>query len=326
MIITKTPFRITLGGGGTDIPTYYQNYGGFLISAAINKYIYVAVNKIYDNDIRLSYSKTEIVDHLDKIKHPIVREAIRLLKIDSGIEISSIADLPAKTGLGSSGSFTVGLLNALHAYKGETLTATEIAEEAFYIESEILKEPCGKQDQYIASFGGVICMKIDKDGLVEVEENLLGKDLIEKLDSSLMFFSTGIYRSSSKVLSEQKAGAKKNAKNVVDSLHEIKNIGIQCYESFKSSDVDYFGESLDLHWNIKKKTSSNMSNERINKLYDLAIQNGASGGKIIGAGGGGFFMFYDNGNKDTLRNAMANEGLIEIQLKIEPKGSETKYI
>ncbi|MBC8147624.1 MAG: hypothetical protein H8E98_06535, partial [Bacteroidetes bacterium] len=275
MIITKTPFRITLGGGGTDIPTYYKKHGGFLISAAINKYMFISVNKRYDNDIRVSYSKTEIVSNVNELEHPIVREALKFLKINSGIEIASIADLPAKSGLGSSGTFTVGLLNALHTYQGNRRSPKELAEEAFYIESELLQEPCGKQDQYIAAFGGIIRMEIDQNGIVDVEEDLLNNCLVEKLVSNLMFFSTDIYRSSSKVLSDQKKAVKNNKRNVLYSMQRIKEIGIQCYDSFKKSDIDYFGKSLDLHWNIKKNISGNMTNNRINDLYNLALDNGA---------------------------------------------------
>jgi D-glycero-alpha-D-manno-heptose-7-phosphate kinase len=199
MIITRTPFRITLGGGGTDLPSYYRKYGGFLISAAVNKHMYITVNKRFEESIRVSYSKTETVKKILEIEHPIVREALDLLGIKPGIEITSIADLPAGSGLGSSGSFTIGLLNALHAYKREYLTPRELAEEAFYIEAEILGEPVGKQDQYIAAYGGIISIDIDKNGKVTVETQVLSDDTMDQFESNTLFFYTGLQRNASDI-------------------------------------------------------------------------------------------------------------------------------
>lgn len=322
MIITRTPFRITLGGGGTDLTSYYEKYGGFLISAAIDRYMYITVNKRFEEEIRLSYSKTEIVNHVDEIKHPIVREALRLVGIDSGIEITSIADLPAQSGLGSSGSFTVGLLNALHAYKKEFLTPKQLAEEAFHIEAEILKEPVGKQDQYIAAYGSIISMDIDKMGNVEVNTHILSDDAMDQLENNTLYFYTGIQRRTSDVLGDQSKSVKRDENIVIESMHKIKEIGKECLVRLKANDVDWFGNSLDMHWNIKKQISTKMSDGDIDKWYETAKENGAIGGKIMGAGGGGFFMFYCNNSKTKLREAMAKCGLKEVKFRIDHEGSK----
>jgi D-glycero-alpha-D-manno-heptose-7-phosphate kinase len=322
MIITRTPFRITLGGGGTDLPSYYEKYGGFLISAAINKYMYITVNKRFEDEIRVSYSKTEIVDRAEEVQHPIVREALKLVGIASGIEITSIADLPAQAGLGSSGSFTVGLLNALHAYKREFLTPAQLAEEAFHIEAEVLKEPVGKQDQCIAAHGGIISMEIDRTGMVDVNTHILSEDALDQLENNTLYFYTGIQRSASQILSDQSQSIRRDENAVIESMHKIKDIGRECLLRLKEGDVDWFGKSLDLHWNIKRQMSTKMSDANIDKWYQVALQNGASGGKIMGAGGGGFFMFYCSNGKSMLRNVLAREGLREIKFRIDTEGSK----
>jgi D-glycero-alpha-D-manno-heptose-7-phosphate kinase len=324
MIITRTPFRITLGGGGTDLPSYYKKYGGFLISAAINKYMYVTVNKRFGESIRVSYSKTEIVNKISEIDHPIVKEALNLLDIKSGIEITSIADLPSGSGLGSSGSFAVGLLNALHAYKREYLSPKALAEEAFYIEAEILGEPVGKQDHYIAAYGGIIGMCIDNNGEVTVDTQVLSEDTVDQFENNTLFFYTGFQRKASEILSRQNESVKAAESAIVNSMHQIKEIGKQCIIELKKGDVDWFGKSLDLHWHIKKQISPKMTDNEIDKWYRLAIQNGALGGKIIGAGGGGFFIFYCNNisDKSRLRKVMAKQGLKEVRLKMDHEGSK----
>jgi D-glycero-alpha-D-manno-heptose-7-phosphate kinase len=325
MIITRTPFRITLGGGGTDLPSYYKKYGGFLISAAINKYMYITVNQRFEESIRVSYSKTETVNKISDIEHPIVREALNLLDIKSGMEITSIADLPSGSGVGSSGSFTVGLLNALHAYKREYLTPKELAEEAFYVEAEILNEPVGKQDQYIAAYGGLISMDIDRNGEVTVDTQVLSEDIMDQFESNTLFFYTGLQRKASEILSQQTKSIKMDENAIINSMHQIKEIGRQCLVKLKKGDVDWFGKSLDLHWNIKKQISPKMTDKEIDRWYKLAIQNGALGGKIIGAGGGGFFIFYCSNinNKSRLRQVMAQQGLKkEVRLKIDYEGSK----
>ena len=322
MIITRTPFRITLGGGGTDLPSYYEKHGGFLISAAINKYMYITVNKRFEGNLRISYAKTEIVDDVEMVQHPVVREALKLLQIRSGLEITSIAELPAQSGLGSSGSFAVGLLTALHAYKREFPSPQEVAEEAFHIEAEILQEPVGKQDQYIAAFGGVICMAIQRNGHVDVERLNLDDHTMDQLESNNLYFYTGLLRKASDVLAEQSASAKKNDTVVLESMHQIKKIGRQCREWLLSGDVQSFGKSLHLHWRLKKQLSQKMSHDNIDRWYEVARENGALGGKILGAGGGGFFMFYCDNKKHKLREAMKREDLPEFRFKIDHEGTK----
>lgn len=325
MIISRTPFRISLGGGGTDLPSYYGQWGGFLMSAAINRYMYVMVNKRFDHSIRVSYSKTEIAQTVAEVQHPIVRESLKYLGVESGIEVVSIADLPAESGLGSSGSFTVGLLNALHAFKGEWKSPQELAEEAFTIEAEILGEPVGKQDQYIAAFGGVLSLSIETNGAVTANKHLLDDDTLDRLESNIVHFYTGIQRRSSEILRSQSKSAENNEGKVLESMHKIKEIGLECAKRLQAGDVDWFGESLDIHWNLKKQISTKMADPTIDRWYETAKQNGALGGKIIGAGGGGFFMFYcPNGeSRSRLRKAMAGEGLKEMRFRIEPEGSKT---
>jgi len=322
MIVTRTPLRIPLGGGGTDLPSYYTQYGGFLISAAIDKYIYITLNKRFEKTIRLSYSLTEIVDSVEEIKHPIVREALKLLKIDSGIEITSIADVPSNTGLGTSSAFTVGLLNALHTYKNEKVNAKDLAEEACYIEIELLKEPIGKQDQYMAAFGGIICLDIDRLGTVRVLPLKLSEDVLDQLESNTLIFYTGIKRSASEVLGSQNKDASLNQDKVIQGMHEIKKIGLKVKECFENEDLEKFGNLLDLHWQTKKTLSDKMTQEKIDQWYEIAKKNGALGGKLMGAGGGGFFMFYCNNGKNGLRKTMEQENLKEMRFRLDFEGSK----
>ncbi len=322
MIVTRTPVRIPLGGGGTDLPSYYTQYGGFLISAAINKYIYITVNKRFEQSIRVSYSSTEIADSVEEIKHPIVREALKLLKIDSGIEITSIADVPSNTGLGSSSSFTVGLLNALHAYKNEKVSAKDLAEEACYIEIERLKEPIGKQDQYAAAFGGIICLDIDRLGGVKTFPLKLSEDALDQMESNTLLFYTGIKRSASEVLGSQNKGASLNQEKVIEGMHRIKQIGLEIKEAFEKEDLQKFGQLLDEHWQTKKTLSDKMTQERIDQWYETARRNGALGGKLMGAGGGGFFMFYCNNGKNGFRKKMEQEDLQEMRFRLDFEGSK----
>ncbi len=322
MIVTRTPLRIPLGGGGTDLPSYYTQYGGFLISATIDKYIYITLNKRFEKSIRVSYSLTEIVDSVEEIKHPIVREALKLLKIDSGIEITSIADVPSNTGLGTSSAFTVGLLNALHTYKNEKVNAKDLAEEACYIEIELLKEPIGKQDQYLAAFGGIICLDIDRLGTVRVLPLKLSEDILDQLESNTLIFYTGIKRSASEVLGSQSKDASLNQDKVIQGMHKIKKIGLEIKECFEKEDLERFGNLLDLHWQSKKTLSDKMTQERIDQWYEIAKKNGALGGKLMGAGGRGFFMFYCNNGKNGLRKTMEQENLKEMRFRLEFEGSK----
>lgn len=322
MIVTRTPVRIPLGGGGTDLPSYYTQYGGFLISAAIDKYIYITVNKRFEKSIRVSYSQTEIVDSVEEIKHPIVREALKLLKIDSGIEITSIADIPSNTGLGSSSAFTVGLLNALHTFKNEKVNAKDLAEEACHIEIELLKEPIGKQDQYLAAFGGIICLDIDRLGNVKVLPVKLSEDTLDQLESNTLLFYSGIKRSASEVLDSQNKGASQNQDQVIQGMHQIKKIGLEIKEAFEKENLEDFGNLLDLHWQTKKTLSNKVSQEKIDLWYEMAKEHGALGGKLMGAGGGGFFMFFCNNGKNGFRKIMEQEGLKEMRFRLDFEGSK----
>ena len=315
--------RISLGGGGTDLPSYYSQYGGFLVSAAINKYVYVVLNRRFEDSIRVSYSKTEIVDSVDDIEHPIVREALRMMEIDGGLEIVSIADLPASTGLGSSSSFTVGLLNGLHALKREHVTPQQLAEEAYTIEVEILKEPIGKQDQYIGAFGGITSLDIQRDGHVHVSPVHVGDSGIHEIESNVLLFYTGIQRKASEVLEEQSQAVSDGEEQVVEAMHAIKAIGYEVKEALEAGDVTRFGELLRRHWDVKKLLSSKVSSSQIDTWYETALQNGVLGGKIMGAGGGGFFMLCCvNSHKAALRHALETHGLREMRYSIDAEGSK----
>jgi len=322
MIISKSPFRLTLGGGGTDLPSYYSRFGGFVISTALDKYVYLVVKRRFEGEVRLSYSTTEIVKDVDEIKHPIVREALKILDLRRRLEIVSIGDVPSKTGLGSSGSFTVGLLNALHAYRGENHSKQELAEEACHIEMEILKEPSGKQDPYIASLGGFICLNIDGKGEVEVERLNISADTARDLESNLLFFYTGFRRDASEVLESQKSAVERDEMKALNAMHRIKEIGFQVKRALERGDVTEFGRLQHEHWLAKKSVSIKMSNPFIDKWYDLALENGAIGGKIMGAGGGGFLMFYCENDKDVVRKVMVAEGLREVRFRLGVEGSK----
>lgn len=323
MIVTRTPTRIPLGGGGTDIRSYSSRYGGFLISAAINKYVYITVNRRFEDSIRISYSKTEIAASVDDIEHPIVRETLRLMGLSSSLEIVSIADVPANTGLGSSGAFTVGLLNALHTFKRENVSGETLAQEASTILMDVLGEPIGVHDQYLAALGGMTCLAIDQDGTIQASPLVTPDGIVEELEASLLLFYTGLTRSASEVLADESRAISQGHDGVTAALHTVKEIGWQVKEALETGNLRRFGELLDHHWQSKKRLSTRVSGEHIDRWYDLAKRNGALGGKIIGAGGGGFFMFYcDNHNKARLREAMAAEGLREMRFAIDFEGSK----
>lgn len=315
MIITRSPFRISLGGGGTDLPSYYTQYGGSLITGAIDKYMYISVNRPkIEKFIKLKYSRSEKVEKVADIKHELAREALKLTGIDSCIEISSIADLPSQTGLGSSGTYTVALLKALHTLKKEVISAKRLADEACHIEMDILKKPVGKQDQYIASFGGIIQLEIAKDGKVKVKPLNLPLETIKRLENDILIFYTHIKRKSEEILKEK--GKK------TDTLREIWQIGDASRIALKSGNIELFGELLNRHWQIKKKLSGKISSSKIDYWYKLAKKSGAIGGKIMGAGGGGFFMFCCPGEKRKLRETMDREGLKELEWRFDFEGTK----
>ena len=321
MIITRTPLRISIGGGGTDLPSYYEKFGGFCISAAIDRYIYIALHKTFVPNYIVKYSAMETVNTVDEIKHPIVREAFKLHKIDPYIEMVSMADIPAGTGLGSSGSFNVGLLRGLYHLKREHVTTNALAEEACRIEIDLLKEPVGKQDQYIAAFGGLICMEYQKDGTVNVSPLKISTDTLHDLEDHLLMFFTGYSRSASGVLADQKKRSESMDKSMLDNLHFIKELGLSIKSALEAGDTDGFAALMHKHWLHKKERSGGISNETINRWYDVGMANGALGGKLIGAGGGGFLMFYAS-DRAALRKAMAKEGLTEVRFSFDHEGSK----
>jgi D-glycero-alpha-D-manno-heptose-7-phosphate kinase len=322
LVISKTPVRLTLGGGGTDLSSYYSKYGGFVVTSAINKYIYVVVKDRFEAGIRVSYRLTENVNSVNEINHPVVRESLNMLELNSNLEIVSIADMPAKTGLGSSGAFTVGLLNALHAYKYEYLPCHKLAEEACYLEIERLKEPVGKQDQYIAAFGGFLCLNIDRNGTVEAVNLKISEEVARELESSLLFFYTGFQRDSFTVLSSQQKAIQSGA-DKTEAMHKIKEIGFKVKKSLEKGDLQEFGRLQHEHWLAKRSTTTLITNEQIDRWYMLGLENGALGGKLMGAGGGGFLMFYCEGEaKRNVRKTMAAEGLPEVAFRFEKEGSK----
>lgn len=325
MIVTRTPVRIPLGGGGTDLPSYYVKRGGALISAAINKHIYVMVNRRFERSIRLSYSQTEIVDDPSEIQHPIVREALKLVGLHDHLEITTIADVPSNTGLGTSSSFTVGLLLALHAYKREYIPRQALAEEAFHVEHDLLREPVGKQDQYLAALGGITTLDLERSGYVRVGSIWLSEDAIDQMESNLLLFYTGLRRSASEVLTEQNHAAEEDEEDSLRQLDAIKEIGMEVRHAFQVGDLRRFGELLDVHWQTKKRLSKKITNPEIDRWYAIAQENGALGGKIMGAGGGGFFMFYCDDGKAKLRRALAAEGLQEMRFRIDKDGSKVLF-
>ena len=309
MILSRAPTRITLGGGGTDLESYYSRHGGFLIAAGIDKYCTILANKRFYDSIRLSYSQMEIVDTVAKIDQRIFRAALELLGIDRGIELHSAA-FPAGCGLGTSSTFTVALLNALHAYKRDFITHTQLAEEACHVEIDILGEPIGKQDQYMAAFGGLTCLTFDRNGEVLAEPLRVPREALDQLESNLLIFFTGMVRDASDILSEQDTRSKQDDPDMIGNLDRIKEIGLETRKYLEKGQPDMLGELLHTHWEVKKKRSRNMSDPFLDECYELACKNGASGGKLIGAGGGGFFMFYcENNHKPRVIEAMKKRGL-----------------
>lgn len=322
MIITRSPLRISLGGGGTDLPSYYEEHGGFLIAAAIDKFVYITLHKTFVDDLIVKYSRLERVEHAGLLEHPIVREAFALLQMDGrSLEITSMADIPAGSGLGSSGSFTTALLKALHTYKKNIVRPAEIAAQACQIELEKLHEPIGKQDQYIAAVGGVTSFHFLPGGKVEVIPVELAEETLFNLQDNLLLFFTGYTRSASKILREQNDKTKSVDKAMVENLHFVKELGVQSKEALEAGNLREFAKLMDVHWQRKKERSGGMSNGQINEWYDFAMANGALGGKLIGAGGGGFLMFYSE-QTTRLRRAMREQGLREVRFRFDFEGTK----
>jgi len=321
MIITRSPLRISLGGGGTDLPSYYREHSGFLIAAAIDKYVYINVHRRFVDGFLLKYSSLEEAATIDDIKHPIIREALKLVGVpDRNLEITSMADIPAGTGLGSSGSFTTALLKALHALNKNLVEPAELAEQACCIELEKLGEPIGKQDQYISAYGGITSFRFMPDGRVEAAPLKVSEETLFNLEDNLLLFFTGYARSASKILKEQDDKSKQADGAMVENLHFIKDLGKQSQKALEAGNLEEFARLMDVHWQRKKERSKGMSNADINAWYDCAMGNGALGGKVIGAGGGGFLMFYA-GDKVKLRHAMREKGLSEVRFRFDFDGT-----
>jgi D-glycero-alpha-D-manno-heptose-7-phosphate kinase len=323
MIITRTPFRLTLGGGGTDLPSYYSKYGGFIFAAAIDKYMFININRpIVDDLVRVKYSKSEIVQHRGELQNGIAREAMGMMGVDSALEIISMADVPAGTGLGSSSSYAVGLLKALHVMKRDHVPMRDLAEEACRLEINILNKPIGKQDQYMAAFGGLTVLEINKSGEVTLRQANISDETVDDLNRNLLMFYTKTSRSADEILAEQSLGVKEEKSNVIESMHYIKELGYQILEAAESGNITDIGLLFDKHWQYKKKISNKMSNAEFDKMYDIAKKNGALGGKITGAGGGGFFVFYVEDNKAAFRKKMKESGLREMRYRFDFEGTK----
>lgn len=321
MLIARSPLRITLGGGGTDLASYYEKREGFLISATIDKYVYILLNKTFDNSLQVKYSKLEKVTRAEEVQHPIVREALKMLNLEVvPLEICSMADIPAGTGLGSSSTFTTALLKALHEYKGEFIGRRQLAEEACEIEIKRLGEPIGKQDQYAAAYGGINCMYIEKDGHVTMEPLSISNESLYNLEDNLVLFFTGYSHSAGNILKEQDKKSKNNDEEMLKNLDFVKQMGLDSKSAFELGDLRKFADIMNVHWEHKKKRSGGMSNPKIDEWYEYALKNGALGGKLIGAGGGGFLMFYAE-DKVSLRHAMNKIGLEEVRFRFEKNGA-----
>ena len=323
MIITRSPLRISLGGGGTDLPSYYRKHGGFLIAAAINKYVYITIHETFVNDLIVKYSKLERVPNAESIEHPIFREALKLLEIhETNLEISSMADIPAGTGLGSSGSFTTALLKALGTYRKNLVHPRDLADQACHIEIDLLKESVGKQDQYIAAFGGLTAFQFFPDDRVEVSPLKVGTETLYNLEDNLLLFFTNYSRSASSILKDQDDRSLKSEQTMIDNLHFVKDLGWKSKDALESGDLHKFAGLMNVQWEWKRERSADMSNHEIDEWYQMAMKNGAMGGKLIGAGGGGFLMFYTE-DKTRLRHAMNQAGLKEVRFGFDFEGTKT---
>ena len=321
MIITRTPLRISLGGGGTDLPSYYTERGGFLIAAAIDKYVFIGINRTFTEDYTIKYSAMERVNGIAEIQHPIVREVLAHHQVPPAVEIVSLADIPAGTGLGSSGTFTVGLLRAIYALKREHVSAADVAEEACHIEIDVLTQPVGKQDQYIASFGGLTCFEFHRDGAVGASPLAITDDTLHDLEENLVMFFTGYSREAGSVLSDQKRRSEARDEEMLHNLDNVKALGLSVKTALEKGDTRGFGELMHEHWLTKRARSKDISNTQIDDWYEVGIKNGAVGGKLVGAGAGGFLLFYAE-DRLALRHAMAEEGLPEVRFSFDHEGSK----
>jgi D-glycero-alpha-D-manno-heptose-7-phosphate kinase len=322
MIIVRSPLRVTLGGGGTDLPSYYRENTGFLIAAAIDKYVYITVHQTFVDDLIVKYSMLERVKSIDELKHPIVREAFNLTGLPArGLEVASMADIPAGTGLGSSGSFTTALLKALYTHRKQLIHPRELAEQACDIEINRLGEPIGKQDQYIAAFGGLTCFQFNPDDSVDARPLNVDTENLYNLEDNLLLFFTGYSRNASSILKDQDDRTKQHDARMIDNLNYVKDLGLRSLKALERGRLVEFGQLMHEHWSHKRARSSGVSNSRIDEWYELAMGNGAVGGKLIGAGGGGFLMFYAE-DKTRLRHALTNAGLTEVRFRFDFEGTK----
>ena len=322
MIITRSPLRLSLGGGGTDLPSYYRQFGGFLIAAAIDKYVYITLHQTFARELIVKYSQLERVGSVEEVQHPIVREALRLVGLkDPHLEITSMADIPAGTGLGSSGSFTAALLKALHAYCKNLVHPAELAAQACSIEIDRLKEPVGKQDQYISAYGGITCFRFDPDDRVEAWPLRIAEETLLNLEDNLILLFTGFSRSASSILKEQDSRSAVRDAAMLENLHFVKDLGLRSQAALEAGRLAEFGDLMNVHWENKKKRSQAMSNPQIDEWYELACRNGAIGGKVIGAGGGGFLLFYCQ-DKARCRHALTQAGMREVRFRFDFEGTK----
>lgn len=325
MLITRSPLRISLGGGGTDLPSYYEEHGGFLIAAAIDKYVWVTISRPFERGIFLKYSKIEHVEKVDDIEHPIIREAFKMMGItEPQHEITTLADIPGGTGLGSSGSFTTALLKALYSFERRLLLPSDAARLACELEIERLARPVGKQDQYIAAYGGITCFEFDKSGEVRAEPLQLSQSTVHELEDHLLLFFTGFSRSASDILKDQDQKTKQADASMVANLDYVKELGHRSRKAFETGNLNTFGEIMHEHWERKRKRSSGMSNPKIDEWYELGRNAGAIGGKLVGAGGGGFLMFYAP-EPQKVRSAMAAAGLEEVRFRFDFDGTRVVF-
>jgi D-glycero-alpha-D-manno-heptose-7-phosphate kinase len=322
MIIARSPLRISLGGGGTDLPSYYRDNEGFLVSAAIDKYVYVNVMRPFTEGIYLKYSQLEHVEKISDVKHPIIREALYMLGFKTPqVEITTLADIPSGTGLGSSGSFTTALLKALFTHRKRHLHQEQLADLACQIEIDRLGEPIGKQDQYIAAVGGVTCFTFHKDDKVTAVPLKISMETMYDMEDNLLLFFTGFSRSASGILKDQQVKSQNNDLEMLKNLHYVKDLGYRSKDALEAGKTKLFGELMHEHWEHKKKRSGGMSNPKIDEWYELGMKNGAVGGKLVGAGGGGFLMFMAH-DKNKLREVMVGAGLEEVRFRFDFEGTK----
>jgi D-glycero-alpha-D-manno-heptose-7-phosphate kinase len=326
VIFSRAPLRISLGGGGTDLPSYYREEGGFLVAGAIDKYVYMLIHTVFQRRYKMKYSETEDVDQISSIKHPILRETLLRHWRGNPLEIASVADVPAGTGMGSSGAFTVALVKGLAHARRTSITQEALAEAACEIEIEVLKEPCGKQDPYVAAHGGVCAYTFAADGSVSVEPLELSDETLRGLREHMLLFYTGEAREASAVLHDQDSRTKTGDGEMLENLRRTKQIGLQSREMLLAGDLFAYAELMHEHWLNKRQRSPGMATERIDDLYVLARRSGVIGGKLVGAGGGGFLLVYARSPADT-RQAMAAAGAIELPFDFEFVGAEsTEYV